>query len=67
MTAALSGSEAKLINPWRGGLAAPFNTNLRGLMPMNETKWMFNRKVIAFYLKGSGISRDFLVASWLVI
>lgn len=43
MTAALSGSEAKPINPWRGGLAAPFDTSLRGIMPMNETKWLLQK------------------------
>lgn len=67
MTAALSGSEAKLINPWRGGLAAPFDTNLRGLMPMNETKWMLQESDSLLPERQWCISRDFLVASWLVI
>lgn len=40
MPAARFGSEAKPINPWRRGLAAPFDIDLRGLVPMNETKWM---------------------------
>lgn len=40
MTSALSGSEAKIINPWRRGFAVHLDKNLRIIMPTNETKWI---------------------------
>lgn len=40
MTAALAESKAKPINPWRGGLVAPFDTILREILRVNATKGM---------------------------